>query len=203
MSPRIYQSALREARLAEVRQRIAEAAAALHAEKGGLGTSFKEIAQRADVSLPTVYKHFPTLDALIPACTGHALSRAPQFDPEQMEAVEDLSERLLFLVKGIFAQHHYFHPWLKWGETEHIPALKPFHQGSQDHLRDLIERALAPCFRKRAPPSLLTIAEALLGYGAWQILHLRLPPLQAQGAVHQSLLTLIHAHSGAHSGDLP
>ena len=197
MCPRAYRSPLREAHQVEIRQRIAAAAAALHAEKGALGTSFKEIAQRADVALPTVYKHFPTLDALVPACTQHAISKAPPFGPDQLDAGADLSGRLRLLIRGAFAQHRYFQPWFRWGESEHIPALKPIQQHGQDHLRGLIERAMAPVFPGQVPASLLATAEALLGFGAWQVLVHRLSPRRAQVAAHLALFTLIRAHPGA------
>jgi AcrR family transcriptional regulator len=58
----------RKAPVEETRQRIAEATLALHSEKGMFDTSWKDIAERADVSVATVYKHFPSLDELVPAC---------------------------------------------------------------------------------------------------------------------------------------
>src|SRR3954465_16009412 len=74
MSPRPYDQTLRKAAAEEACRRIVEAAAALHAEHGGLATSHAMIAERAGVSIPTVYKYFPTRNDLIPACTGLASS---------------------------------------------------------------------------------------------------------------------------------
>ena len=50
----------RRAAVEETRQRILEATLALHTEKGIFGTSWQDIAKRADVSVGTVYKHFPS-----------------------------------------------------------------------------------------------------------------------------------------------
>ncbi len=58
----------RKAVVEETRQRIVEATLALHSEKGMFDTSYKDIAERADVSVATVYKHFPSLNELVPAC---------------------------------------------------------------------------------------------------------------------------------------
>ncbi len=58
----------RRAAVEETRRRIVEATLALHSEKGMFDTSWKDIAERADVSAATVYKHFPSLDELVPAC---------------------------------------------------------------------------------------------------------------------------------------
>ena len=50
------------------RRRILDATLRLHTANGIFGTSWKDIAKAADVSVATVYTHFPTLDALVPAC---------------------------------------------------------------------------------------------------------------------------------------
>src|ERR687889_1310202 len=68
LAPRKYSMDKRRATVEETRQRILKATLALHAEKGIFGTSWQDIAKRADVSVGTVYKHFPSLDELIPAC---------------------------------------------------------------------------------------------------------------------------------------
>jgi len=52
----------------ETRQRIVDATVALHGEQGVDGTSWEDIARKADVALATVYRHFPTLNELVPAC---------------------------------------------------------------------------------------------------------------------------------------
>jgi AcrR family transcriptional regulator len=59
----------------ETRQRILEATAALHTRKGILGTTYQDIAREADVSLATVYNHFPTLDELVEGCGGLLMER--------------------------------------------------------------------------------------------------------------------------------
>ena len=68
MAPRKYDMNKRRAAVEETRRRILEATLALHSEKGIFGTSWRDIAQRADVSVGTVYKHFPSLDELVSAC---------------------------------------------------------------------------------------------------------------------------------------
>ena len=46
----------------ETRNRIVEATAKLHGERGVLGTTWQDIAREADVSVSTVYAHFPSLE---------------------------------------------------------------------------------------------------------------------------------------------
>lgn len=68
MTPRRYQMQARSRSVAETRSRIIEAATELHTERGVLATSWEDIADRAAVAPATVYRHFPSLVELIPAC---------------------------------------------------------------------------------------------------------------------------------------
>lgn len=69
MSPRRYRMAARAEAVGQTRRQIVSAAMAVHAERGVLATSWQDIAERAGVSIATVYRHFPTLAELIPACS--------------------------------------------------------------------------------------------------------------------------------------
>ena len=82
LTPRKYSMDKRKAAAEQTRQRILEATLALHSEKGIFGTSWQDIARRADVSVNTVYKHFPSLDELVPACGElmYAITRPPSLE---------------------------------------------------------------------------------------------------------------------------
>jgi AcrR family transcriptional regulator len=58
----------RAAGVEETRQRIVEAAMQLHNANGIAATGWDDIARAAGVGVGTVYRHFPTLDELVPAC---------------------------------------------------------------------------------------------------------------------------------------
>jgi AcrR family transcriptional regulator len=75
MTPRAYDMSNRERTREEVRARILEATLELHTERGILGTSWRDIAERADVAVTTVYNHFPSLDELVPACGDLLMAR--------------------------------------------------------------------------------------------------------------------------------
>lgn len=75
MAPREYDMTTRARAREELRQRILSATLELHTEKGILGTSWKDIADRADVAVATVYNHFPSLDELVPACGDLLMER--------------------------------------------------------------------------------------------------------------------------------
>src|SRR5207249_2889981 len=70
--PRRYQMATRERAVQDTRQRIIDAAISLHAQRGVIATNWEEIAERASVSTATVYRHFPSLGELVPACARTA-----------------------------------------------------------------------------------------------------------------------------------
>lgn len=63
-APRQYRSSLREAHSAQTRERIVEAALAYLESNESDTLTLHRIGDRAGVSAPTVYAHFPTLDAL-------------------------------------------------------------------------------------------------------------------------------------------
>lgn len=68
MTPRAYRMTSRAAATARTRESIIGAARELHAERGLVATGWDDIARRAGVSTATVYRHFPSLAELVPAC---------------------------------------------------------------------------------------------------------------------------------------
>ena len=71
----------------ETRFRIVGAAMKLHAEKGALATNWEDIAARAGVSPATVYRHFPSLDELIPACAQTVFDLIGVIGEEQIDQI--------------------------------------------------------------------------------------------------------------------
>src|ERR671916_1415087 len=107
MAPRKYTMGKRRAAVEETRRRILEATLELHSEKGIFGTSWQDIANRADVSVGTVYKHFPSLEELVPACGElmYAITRPPSLEdaPRIFAEAYSLEERVGRLVAELFA----------------------------------------------------------------------------------------------------
>ncbi len=89
----------------QTRRRIVDATYALHAERGIAATSMKQIAARADVSVGTVYHHFPTYDDAIRACGQHALALAPPIGLELFAGAATRAERVRRLVRAVFARY--------------------------------------------------------------------------------------------------
>lgn len=155
--------------MAETRARIVEAVVDLHAERGARDTSYADIAKRADVAIPTVYKYFPSLEVLFDACVGHVRGRAPPLGPDLFEGLTGAPERLAALAKAVAARHHYFRPWLRWSVHQAAPAeLAVHHRRADDAQRALIARAIAPAFKGDPPPALIGLLAAVLDFRTWQ-----------------------------------
>jgi AcrR family transcriptional regulator len=97
----------RKAAVEETRSRIVQATMELHAKKGVVATSWEEIAERAGVSPATVYRHFPTLNELVPACRNHIYSIIKPPTPEEVSKLlggaGSLGERLRRMVAELFS----------------------------------------------------------------------------------------------------
>ena len=87
MSPRRYDMTRKRSIAAETRRRIVDATLKLHGERGIFGTTWADIAGEADVAIGTVYRYFPSLDELVPACGELLMERTGPPRPEDIEAI--------------------------------------------------------------------------------------------------------------------
>jgi AcrR family transcriptional regulator len=101
-SRRRYRLGRRAEAAGETRQRIVEATYRLHAERGIAGTSMKDIALRAGVSIGTVYHHFPTYADAIAACGAYTAEQAPLPDSAIYHGAVSRRERIGRLVRALF-----------------------------------------------------------------------------------------------------
>jgi AcrR family transcriptional regulator len=149
LAPRKYSMDKRRAAVEETRQRILEATLALHTEKGILGTSWQDIAHRADVSVGTVYKHFHSLDELVPACGElmYAITRPPSLEdaPQIFAGADSLEERLERLISELYDFYERGAPYI---ETDFQERQLPMVQEWEAHMRatiaGLVREALLP-----------------------------------------------------------
>lgn len=199
MSPRAYDGRLRRAAAEEAKRRITEAAAALHARNGALGTSHAMIAKKAGVSIPTVYKYFPTVNHLIPACTGLVAGRAPlALDETLFQGKDDVPSRIRGLARALFRLHEYFAPWIRWssGDATELPALREYLKQVQERQGEMIRRALSPKGSKGAPETLLLFARILLDFPSWKTLtDAGRSSDQAAAAVAEAILAMDHSQT--------
>src|SRR3990167_3187001 len=194
MAPRAYNNETRQQRQEQLKQRIAEAAARLHAERGALATSYAEIAEAAGVSLPTMYKHFPDLGQLVRACSGHVASLAPDFPTDDILAAPDLTAAAQKLVDAMDRLHAHFEPWKAWREADRIPVLAEAAAQQRRGMVQLCEAVLARHGVEGPHRERAALWESLLDFELWHRLvrgH-KLP----RTAVRAHLLSLVLAVTG-------
>jgi AcrR family transcriptional regulator len=191
--PRRYSMDTRRARAEETRRRIVEATAELHARKGIFGTSWKEIAERADVSVATVYNHFPTLDELVPAC-GEWI--AMQSDPPSRDdavrifaGAETLESRIHRLVEELFAFYRRAEPYLELDPREReIASVREWEEETRA-MRDAFVRI---ALESVAPDdATVRAAAALLDFPVYKSFRRHeVPHREAAGTTKRLLLSL-------------
>jgi AcrR family transcriptional regulator len=170
MSPRNYNMVKRAAALADTRARIVAATVEAHRELGIQATSWDEIARRAGVGVGTVYRHFRSLDELLPACgqivqqamalpTADQIARA--FDEARSARVR--VQRLVHLVFDLYERAAPFIDNIR-RERRQIPQLEPWHHMIESTLDALLTRALSPL---RPSRNQRETARALLDLDTW------------------------------------
>jgi AcrR family transcriptional regulator len=87
---------------AETRRRITESTVALHEELGPARTTISAVAERAGVRRSTVYRHFPTEEALFAACSSHWRAEHPPPDIGVWAALESPAERTEAALRDLY-----------------------------------------------------------------------------------------------------
>jgi len=146
-----------------------DAAIALHAEKGVLGTSWPDIAKRADVALGTVYRHFPGVDELVPACTSENALRTRPPGPNILVGLTRPEDRIGQFVQELFAFYGRSAPWTPKASVDRhqLPVLDSILSRREAGLKALVEETLGPLRRRRRA---LEVALAMTDFGVWRSL---------------------------------
>jgi AcrR family transcriptional regulator len=184
----------RRATVEETRQRILEATLTLHSEKGILGTSWQDIARRADVSVGTVYKHFPSLDELVPACGElmYAITRPPSLEdaPQIFAGASSLEERLERLIGELFGFYERGAPYIETDFQERrLPMVQEWEVYMRATIAGLVREALVS-----AGPDERTVGtiSALLDFSTFKsFLDRDIPKDQAAKTINEVLLCWI------------
>lgn len=145
--PRRYHMEARAAAAQETQRLIVEAAKALQAEQGILGTSYEEIARRAGTAQATVYRHFPSLADLLPACARSIYVLQPLTPERAAETFAGMQHPLLraeVLVRGTCECYARDAGWLHAARREEdlLPALHEIVRVQRESLRLLVHVAL-------------------------------------------------------------
>lgn len=146
-SRRPYRLGRRGEAAEETRRRIVRATFDLHAEQGIAETSMAQIAERAGVSVGTVYHHFPTYADAIAACGAFADEHVPAPTEAIFAGSSSRSERVERLVRALFDYY------------ERLPALASVRR--DQHLAETLRRVAREEARQRR-----RLAAAALGTSA-------------------------------------
>ena len=187
MSPRKYDRTRRASAVAQTRRRIIDATRALHTEQGISATSWDDIAARAGVGVGTVYRHFPSLDELIPACGEVSMGVVALPDPDRVPALFDgvdaPAERIERLVREVFAIYERGAPELRAirNEPDVHPHVAEAAEDLEASLTALVDAAgITPANR--------AVVRAMIDLGTWQSLRDQgLGPAEAVDAVSTML----------------
>jgi AcrR family transcriptional regulator len=109
---RKYELRRRAEGMEETRRRITQAAVELHGTLGPARTTMSAVAERAGVQRHTLYRHFPTEDALFTACSAHWTDQNPWPDQERWRAIADPAERLQRGLEELYAWYEQTAPML-------------------------------------------------------------------------------------------
>jgi len=161
----------RAAGLADTRARIVAATVEAHRELGIQPTSWDEIARRAGVGVGTVYRHFRSLDDLLPACGRIVEETMALPTPDEIahafDGARSLRARIQRLSQLVFDIYERAAPFIHniRNERKQVPQLEPWHQAIESTLDALICEALGPARPNRAQTE---TARALLDLASWQ-----------------------------------
>lgn len=172
MSPRPYRMSRRHAASEETCRRIVAATMDLHLERGVRATSWEDIAQLAGVATATVYRYFPSLDELLPACGALVMQTVRPPDPEGAGALfaggVTPTERLDRLVQewcAFYARSH--RAWDTVLRERHLYApLAEWAEQQEATLTAYVRAALGSV----APEPTVQLVAALTGYPVWKAL---------------------------------
>ena len=173
---RRYHKRARAAREQETRQRIVEAALALHGSVGPARTTISAIAEHADVRRATVYRHFPDERALFLGCSGLWQERHPVPDPASWAGIADPVERLEAALDAIYGWYEGAEPMLTSviRDMDKVPMVAELQAARLAYLA-AVEDGLATGWevRGKAMKRLRATLGLALDFFAWRTLHER------------------------------
>lgn len=159
----------RAAGVAATRERIVLAARDLHVEQGLAATNWEDIAERAGLSAATVYRQFPSLSELVPACARTVFDIIQPPTLEQAGAMfgqrERASDRFDQLVRQTCHCYADGADWLHAAhrERDFVPELDDALRVIEDALRVLIKAAAG----RRLPKGDLAVLFVLCDFPTW------------------------------------
>ena len=174
---RRYEKRVRATKEQETRQRILEAALALHSTVGPARTTISAIAERAGVRRATVYRHFPDERTLFLGCSGLFRERNPAPDPALWAEIADPAERLEVALDAIYGWYAQVEPQLTTllRDAEAVPIVAELQAAGRLAYLAAVEDGLAAGWgvRGTAARRLRATIGLALDFPSWHTLHQR------------------------------
>jgi AcrR family transcriptional regulator len=129
----------------QTRRRITESTVELHEEVGPAYTTISAIAERAGVRRATVYRHFPSEEALYAACSSHWRGANPPPDTASWAAIPDPAERTRVALRELYAFYgrtHAMYTSLLRDEPV-VPIVQRLLSGFRGYLRNVEDALVA------------------------------------------------------------
>jgi AcrR family transcriptional regulator len=195
---RTYELKRRAERQEETRQRIVAAAVELHTTLGPSQTTVQAIAEKAGVTRPTVYAHFPDARSLFQACSGHVRATVPPPDPARWRSISDPGERLETALRELYAYYERLEPLLENVQRDAatmpvVADMNAYRIRYLDEVRDLLLDGWGA--RGGARARLRRAIGHTLEFGTWQSL------VRRQGCTAREAVRLMVALANATAAD--
>jgi AcrR family transcriptional regulator len=183
---RTYELKRRAERQEETRRRIVAAAIDLHSSLGPSRTTVQAIAERAGVTRPTVYAHFPDERSLFAACSGHVRATVPPPDTAPWRAIADPQERLGAALRELYRYYERLEPLLANIERDvaSMPVIAEINEYRVRYLEEVHDLVLAGRPARRAVRRAVGHA---LEFGTWRSL------VRRQGCTNEEAVRLMLA----------
>jgi AcrR family transcriptional regulator len=170
---RTYELKQRAERQGETRRRIVEAAVELHTRLGPSRTTVSAVADRAGVTRPTVYAHFPDARSLLEACSGHVRATVPPPNAGAWRPIADPRERLKVALSELYDYYERLEPLLENIQRDAavmpvVAEMNGYRVRYLEEVRDLLLEAWKARGGRRA-----RLRQAIghgLEFGTWQSL---------------------------------
>jgi AcrR family transcriptional regulator len=163
-------------------------------------TTVTAIAERAGVTRPTVYAHFPDDRSLFEACSGHVAATVPPPDSTGWLSISDPGERLEAALRQLYGSYEDLEPLLE--SVQRDAAVMPIVEMNDylvrylEEIRDLLLEAWKT--RGGARARLWRAIGHALEFGTWQSLVRRQGCSTRKAA--QLMLTFVRAAASDEAG---
>jgi AcrR family transcriptional regulator len=143
---RTYELKRRAERQEETRRRIVAAAVELHSTVGPSRTTVQAVAEKAGVTRPTVYAHFPDARSLLTACSAHVRATVPPPDPTSWISIADPAERLGTALREVYGYYEQLEPLLENVQRDAtamplVAEMNTYRVRYLEQIRDLLVKA--------------------------------------------------------------